>query len=293
MNGLGPTNPPIATAALGASAEPFNRVQDGVSVSLGDVSATVLYAGVAPMYQGIYQINVLPNSPLSNRLTVSVDGITSNSVTLPVPAGTNVTNLTGSIDGLYPATGPSSAGALTFTALLNAATFQTSFDIVPGAKPFQITARSSTFGTNGLSPTAVISVDPVLNTWQATLTVPAALARAYQFSSPIFDLLTGAPFPGNVVPLSRLDPAAVMAIGSLPLPTTPSSDGFDATFSASGTLPAVGPFRINSATLSELANFGGFVQLSGPFYPSSFTTTYQLFVDGLLVASKTAVISTP
>jgi hypothetical protein len=248
------------------------------------------------MYQGIYQINVLPNGPLSNRLTVFVDGLTSNSVTLPVPAGTNVTNLTGSIDGLYPATtGLSSAGPLTFTALLNAATFETSFDIVPDAKPFQITARSSTFGTNGFSPTAVISVDPVLNTWQATLTVPAAPARAYQFSSPIYDLLTGAPFPGNVIPLTRRDPAAVMAIDSLALPTTPSSDGFDATFSASGTLPAVGPFRINSTTLSELANFGGFVQLPGRFYGSgsSFTTTYQLFVDGLLVASKTAVISTP
>jgi uncharacterized protein (TIGR03437 family) len=76
LNGLGPTNPPIATAALGASAEPLNRAQDGVSVSLGDVSATVLYAGVAPMYQGIYQINVLPNGPLSNRLTVFVDGLT-------------------------------------------------------------------------------------------------------------------------------------------------------------------------------------------------------------------------
>jgi len=58
-NGLGPTTPPILTSGLAASNEPFNRVRSKVSVSVGESPATILFAGLAPGLQGIYQCQVV------------------------------------------------------------------------------------------------------------------------------------------------------------------------------------------------------------------------------------------
>lgn len=110
--------------------DPLNRVQDAVSVSIGGSSAFVLYSGLAPGLQGIYQLNILPPASVSlgNALNIEVGLYSGQALTLPVLAGTNVANLAGSIEGLYPPTvvvaGPTgSAKTIFFSALLTAGTF--------------------------------------------------------------------------------------------------------------------------------------------------------------------------
>jgi uncharacterized protein (TIGR03437 family) len=155
--GLGPTIPPASTNSLGAALEPLNRVQDQLNISIGQNPATVSYAGLAPNLQAIYQINVTPNPVLGNSLSVSAGAYTSDPVTLPVAAGTNVGNVTGSIDGLYPT---SASAPVTFSALLRAGTITTSFDILPGAQPFQIVAQAAP----GSGTSATISINPAQGT---------------------------------------------------------------------------------------------------------------------------------
>jgi len=72
--GPGSTSPPASTGSLGAGTDPLNRVQDNVSVSIGGSSAFVLYAGLAPGLQGIYQLNILPPASISlgNALNIEV-----------------------------------------------------------------------------------------------------------------------------------------------------------------------------------------------------------------------------
>jgi uncharacterized protein (TIGR03437 family) len=103
--GLGPTDPPGDVSAGGSASEPLNRVQDSVNVLIGEQAAEVLSAALAPGLPGTYQLTVIPKKPISNRVYLVVNGAKSNIATLPIPAGTNVANLAGSIDGLYPASG--------------------------------------------------------------------------------------------------------------------------------------------------------------------------------------------
>src|SRR5205823_1465185 len=56
--GLGQTTPPAATGFGGASAEPLNRVTVVPDVFIGEVKAQVDYAGLAPGFVGVYQLNV-------------------------------------------------------------------------------------------------------------------------------------------------------------------------------------------------------------------------------------------
>ena len=293
--GLGPTNPPASTGAPGASAEPLNRVVDPLSVVLGQNNATVLYAGLAPGMQGVYQLNLAPNPVLGNALWLAeTSSYVSNLVTVPVVAGTNVANLTGSIDGLYPASGAMAAqyggkatsGPIGSSALLLAGTFTASFDILPSAKAFQVVATVT--GQNSADTfQAGILVNPGNNTWQATYTVPKQSARMGDFSSAGFmitDFMSGYPFPGNIIPASRLDPMAVAADNMLPVATATIAIGANGTFFSSGTLPPDRHFTIGGGLLPQLSNFGGFTNLT--HVSGGNAATFQLFVDNVLVASK-------
>jgi uncharacterized protein (TIGR03437 family) len=66
--GLGATNPPGSSASGGSATAPFNDVEDKVSVFVGDVPATIEFAGLAPGVPGVYQLNVTPNGPISDRV---------------------------------------------------------------------------------------------------------------------------------------------------------------------------------------------------------------------------------
>ncbi len=57
--GLGDVSPPIGTGQPAPSTEPLARTVNPVTVTIGGVSAQVLYAGLAPGYAGLYQVNAL------------------------------------------------------------------------------------------------------------------------------------------------------------------------------------------------------------------------------------------
>jgi uncharacterized protein (TIGR03437 family) len=286
-DGLGPTNPPASSASGGASTAPFNMVADSPTVFVGDTQATVLFAGLAPGFPGIYQLNVMPNGPISDRVYIQVNGWQSNVVSLPIAPGTNVANVSGAINGLYPPT----FAPVTASAMLIAGTFSVSFDILPTAVPFSIVAA-------GEGGNAVIQINPASGTWQATLSEPRLPPVAGDFSEAfsgfnvLWDFLSCQsngmclPFPGNVIPLSRIDPAQVQAVAQLPQGIACSTcAGANGTYSASGVLPAGGHFSIGPSSLSNLANFGGFIQIA-EVGTASRTTSFHLYVDGKLIASK-------
>jgi uncharacterized protein (TIGR03437 family) len=84
--GLGPvSNPPVTgAAAADASATTLNPV----SVLLNGVSVPASFAGLAPGFVGVYQVNVqIPqNAPVGNavQLAITVGGVTSNAVTIAI-----------------------------------------------------------------------------------------------------------------------------------------------------------------------------------------------------------------
>jgi uncharacterized protein (TIGR03437 family) len=84
LEGMGVTTPQIATGAAAGSGD---VVQIPPSVLLGDQTATILYAGLAPSMIGVYRIDfqVPSDAPAGDLpLTVSQNGVSSNSALLPV-----------------------------------------------------------------------------------------------------------------------------------------------------------------------------------------------------------------
>ena len=139
-------------------------------------------------------------------------------------------------------------------------------------------------GVANVSATAVVTINPPQNSWQATYTVPNAAARQWAFTGDgftVLDLLNNGPFPGNAVPPSRLDPAAVSALALLPLPTNSPSGTANGSWTASGTLPANG--HVSLGNLLRAANFGAFGNLT---VHGTQTAVFTLWVDNVQVATK-------
>ncbi|HEY4086864.1 MAG TPA: hypothetical protein VGM43_13045 [Bryobacteraceae bacterium] len=286
-SGLGPVDPPADASAGGNAVEPFNRVTNPVSVKIGGQPATVLFAGLAPNLPGVYQLNVAPPAGTlpDNSLVVSSSSVASVPTTLPVPLPANVANVSGGITLLYPVNGSN----LDFSALLTAARFNTTFDILPGAKPFNVIAGCTTGSAN-------ISFSPDLGTWQAALTVPAQQPRTGDFSLVrnsngslivVLDFLnSNQQFPDNRIPQSRLDPIATQALTAIPNPGA-STGAPNVTYSTQGTIPANGHVVIDSSTLANLTQFGAFSFIS----PRSVTQPVRraacsLTVDGKVTATS-------
>ena len=76
-NGLGATNPPVPTGTPAPSTEPLARTASTTTVTIGNVNAIVQYAGLAPGYPDLYQVNVVvplgvvPGSAVPIVLTVA------------------------------------------------------------------------------------------------------------------------------------------------------------------------------------------------------------------------------
>lgn len=230
--------------------------------------------------------------PLSNQIAIPGADVayfadaSSDSVnvafakTITGPPGANVINVVSSISGLYPVSGTTA----TYSALLTAGTFNLAFDIVTGAKPFVVQANSA-------AGSATININPAQNTWQATYVVPTAAARVGDFSSAGFivtDYLTGGPLPGNIIPLSRIDPVEASAANALPLPNTAVKNGPNGTWTVSGTIPAGGHFTFGTSAAPPSV-FGGYINLMARGAQSA---SFSLYVDGQLVASKQVPFTT-
>ena len=83
--GLGAVDPPV-TAGVAASAVELSKVTAGVTATVGGQPATVLFAGLAPGYAGLYQVNlVVPQlAPGDYPLQISAGGVASNTATISV-----------------------------------------------------------------------------------------------------------------------------------------------------------------------------------------------------------------
>jgi len=85
LTGLGETDHPVPTGAAAGDA-PLANVLAPVSATIGGQTAQVQFAGLAPGYVGLYQVNLMvPQlAPGDYPLTISVAGVASNSGTVSV-----------------------------------------------------------------------------------------------------------------------------------------------------------------------------------------------------------------
>ncbi|HTQ56124.1 MAG TPA: hypothetical protein VMI94_16765 [Bryobacteraceae bacterium] len=85
--GLGPVSNPPASGAP-ASGGTYSQTIDSVNVSIGGAPATVSFAGLAPGWVGLYQVNVAVPADASlgdaAPVVLRMGGITSNTVTMAV-----------------------------------------------------------------------------------------------------------------------------------------------------------------------------------------------------------------
>lgn len=291
----------LYAAGLGP-ADSSGHAVDEVEVYIGDRKAQVLFAGLAPGLPGIYQLNVMAPAPATDRLYLRSGGWQSNIVDIGIRSGANTANVTGTIDGLYPSSdpfftlppcvgddpvGPCGAGE-TFSFMLHAGSFSVSFDILPpspSAGAFAVAAVGEAGGS-------IISIDPVAGTYTASVTTITTAASHGDYSGTnlqVLDYLSCnnavcQPFPGMVIPATRIDPFWARATQQLPPPNTTVPASPDALLQASGNLNG-SRLVVDGQTNSTLSKFGGIVQVPfGPF--DKRVSTFKLYVDGKLVASK-------
>jgi uncharacterized protein (TIGR03437 family) len=85
--GLGPVSNQPATGAP-APVKPLAQTTNPVTVTIGGVATQVLFAGLAPGYVGLYQVNLLVpgTAPAGSAVTValSVGGLSANLVTMAI-----------------------------------------------------------------------------------------------------------------------------------------------------------------------------------------------------------------
>ncbi|HME10402.1 MAG TPA: hypothetical protein VKG25_25340, partial [Bryobacteraceae bacterium] len=84
--GLGAVTPPVADGIAGPSA-PLSTVADPISLKIGGVNATITYAGLAPGFASLYQLDaIVPVVTPGNSvpLVITVDGQDSPPVTISV-----------------------------------------------------------------------------------------------------------------------------------------------------------------------------------------------------------------
>jgi len=79
LTGLGATDNPPGTG-IAAAANPLSRVTASVTATVGGQPASVQFAGLAPGYAGLYQVNlVVPQlAPGDYPLQVTAGGVQSN-----------------------------------------------------------------------------------------------------------------------------------------------------------------------------------------------------------------------
>ena len=287
--GLGPTDPPVLSGNPGSAVEPFNRVTIVPEVFVGEAPARVTSARLAPGQAGIYEVNVIPQTPITDRLWIRSRGRTSNIADVPVRPGQNITNASGSIELVYPTS--QLELPITYSAHLVLARFTARFDITPSAGPFLLNAIADG------DARSVVTFDPENGSFQGVITVPAEPPRHGDFSNSglfVIDLLSchrvadGAtnchPFAGNIIPFSRIPREEFEAATLLPLPNTPPVNSATGEIRISGEARRGSTFVINSQSNSRLATFAGYISIEVP-PTATRTVTLKLFVDGRSLAS--------
>lgn len=295
---------------LGATSASDKVIAD-FEVYLGDRKAQVISARRAAGVDGLFQIDVSAPQLATDRLYLRAGGWQSNITQVGIRAGSDVSNVSGTINVLYPSDNPSSGPATSFALMLHAAAFSANFDISLSARPFDIAAVGEAGG-------AIISIDPTAycvddsgknsrGTYTASIATVTGSGMRSDFSGsivPLWDYLTTDPataaslaFPISVIPPSRLPPFWVIALESLPVPNAIFSAGPNAVLQASGCLTDLIPMggshlTIDSKNNSIFSAFGGFEQL--PLgYSQTRRSVFALYVDGVRVSSKEVAYEVP
>jgi uncharacterized protein (TIGR03437 family) len=90
--GLGLTDPPADTGSGGVGAEPLNRVVDMPEVYVGGKQALVEFAGLAPGFVGVYQLNVVASANfVTDGFFILSRGRQSNVTNIPASLPSSVT----------------------------------------------------------------------------------------------------------------------------------------------------------------------------------------------------------
>jgi uncharacterized protein (TIGR03437 family) len=290
--GLGVTTPAAQSGVGGASSPPLNQVSAPFDVYIGGTKATVAWAGLAPGFSGVYQVNVVPSGEAIGDVFITCSTCSeSNHVQMPQAAlntGTNTANVTGSITILYPANQPK----VTYSAAAVVANVKAQFDVKPGATRFTLSVVATIGGAPADGTT--IQFDPVTGQFTATVPSPTQAERQGDFSSLtdvlVMDFLSGLPFVRNIVPASRLDPNLLTAFQSVPLPNTPAS-GIHSSYTISGKVTPGSTSTFDGSTNVDLQNFASFGFISAP--ASDVPVKVTLLIDGQVVGIATATYKPP
>ena len=273
---------------LGATtmaADGYTRAVLTPSVYIGESLATVLYAGPSG-FPGVYQVNVTVPTPLATErfYVVSAGSLfPSNMAEIGIPAGQNTLDASGRIGALYPVNG----SRVTYSPVLMAAKFNVKFDIAPGAVSFTVAAVSD-------AGSIVFVVDPVTGRITGRSQVPTAAQRAGDFSFSnlgysVIDFTNGFPMPGNIVPVSRMDPVAMAAARSIPFPNVAAGELTN--FIYDNQLPSSGTVVFDDSSLAN--SFGSFLSIPYAPYLSSRGAGFKLYVDGKLIDSQRVTYTLP
>ena len=101
--------------------------------------------------------------------------------------------------------------------------------------------------------------------------------------APLDFLTGGTPFPGGIVPASRIDPLAQSALAAIPIPSNAGA-GANGTVGGTGVLPADGHITFAALGLTP-PTFGGFTNLA--YVKGTYTVNFTLTVDAVRIASST------
>jgi uncharacterized protein (TIGR03437 family) len=85
-NGLGPVDNQPASGAL-SPASPLAKAQQTPTVTIGDLPASVQFAGLAPGFVGAYQVNIVVPAGLRSGtapLVITAGGISSPAFSLAI-----------------------------------------------------------------------------------------------------------------------------------------------------------------------------------------------------------------
>ena len=86
VTGLGDVKPAVADGAAGPSSPPYSVATEAINVYIGGTAATVTYAGLAPGFAGLYQLNVqVPSFVTPGDLYLDVEGPDSYTTEATIP----------------------------------------------------------------------------------------------------------------------------------------------------------------------------------------------------------------
>jgi len=179
LTGLGATKPAATTGGAGGDGGgvgPLNLVGDPVTVKVGDQPAVVHWAGLAPYFVGLYQLNFQIPATLASGMqpvTVSAGGQTSQAeVALAVRAGQPLTTVTVGAGG-----GNVEAGGITL-------------NVPAGAFPSPSSIALNKAAPGGDLPASTASgtylVEGLPAEWNAPIEVAIELTRAPESGKSVF-----------------------------------------------------------------------------------------------------------